>query len=234
MPSPACHSQLQAVCVKEQSDKVHRVKFCWLLSLDKGAITDSTYFMYNTPDAKSIQASGLFKCIWWYLEKPVNTSRLDAGCSVWRITSGETIAACPPCSDLPASWARKGGRRTVSFIRSWWSSLALQGARRPQEEWDGQPVCKDSFHFHSCESGGFWPTCQYLLVSSKCVWKPYRNLRPLCFFANTSSMGVLVRPVFINTHLCFWWKMSLSMALPRCMGLLPVFDLIFLYLGRKG
>lgn len=140
MRSPACHSQLRAVCVKEQSDKVHRMKFCWLLSLDKGAITDSTYFMYNTPDAKSIQASGLFKCIWWYLEKPVNTSRLDAGCSVWWITSGEAIVACSPCLNLPASQGQRGGRRTVSFIRSWWSSLALQGAGRPQEEQDGHSL----------------------------------------------------------------------------------------------
>lgn len=67
MPSPGHHSELPAVCVREPSDNACRMKFCWLLSLDKGTITGSTYFMYNTPDAKAFKHQAclnVFDGIW--------------------------------------------------------------------------------------------------------------------------------------------------------------------------
>lgn len=59
---------------------------------------------------------------------------------------------------------------------------------------DGHRLCEDSFHLQSCESRDIWPMCRYLSVSSKHIWKSYRNLRPL--FGNTSTMGVVPQTCF--------------------------------------
>jgi len=169
--------------------------------------------------------------------KAVNTSRLDAGRSGWRITAAVAITACPLRANPPASRAEGRGRTAagnVTFLRLWWGFGQPYSLRRSREELlEGQRVLKQPFHIHRCESGALWPVCHMaaLWLYPKVFWESEAIISLPTPAPRLSCVSAVPRPPTYTST--FSEEKPLITVSPSCMEFLPGFDLTFHYQGRK-